>query len=63
METSTLLWTLVAVAFVLAAIGLVSWHALSGFVQVVLAAAIVLFVIRVVRRRRSRPISRRSGII
>jgi Family of unknown function (DUF5670) len=47
-----MLWTIAVILFVLWALGLVSGFALSGFIHILLALAIVVVLIRVIQGRR-----------
>ena len=47
-----MLWTIAVILFVLWALGLVTAYTMSGFIHVLLVAAIVVVLIRVIQGRR-----------
>jgi hypothetical protein len=47
-----MLWTIAVILFVLWALGLVTAHAMGGFVHVLLVAAVVLVLVRIIQGRR-----------
>ena len=52
MDTSMLVWALAGVALVLGTMGLLNWHLLFALVQLMLASVTVIYLMRVVQRRR-----------
>ena len=52
METSMLVWALAGVALVLGTIGLLNWHLLFALVQLMVAGVTVMYLRRLVLRRR-----------
>lgn len=47
-----MLWTIAVVLLVLWALGLVTAHAMGGFIHVLLIAAVVLVLVRIIQGRR-----------
>jgi hypothetical protein len=52
LEEATMLWTIALILLVLWALGLVSSFTMGGFIHLLLVAAIVLVLVRVIQGRR-----------
>jgi hypothetical protein len=49
-----MLWTIAVILIVLWLLGLVSSHAMGGFIHVLLVIAVVVILVNIIRGRRSR---------
>ena len=47
-----MLWTIAVILFVLWAVGLVSSHMMGGFIHLLLVAAVIVVMVRIIQGRR-----------